>query len=97
MGLADRLGHVCPLSLTSASSPAACLQGCSAGAWCRGSREADAMIEACVGMENIPACRIHIVPVDEEGAVRPGKLVWPGRVVRASVAAAAACPDGQPS
>jgi hypothetical protein len=26
MGLADRLGHVCPLSITSESSQAACLQ-----------------------------------------------------------------------
>jgi hypothetical protein len=43
MGLAYRLGHLCPFSLTSEASPAPCLQGCSAVAWSRGSRGADAM------------------------------------------------------
>src|SRR5262249_35808614 len=38
MALADRRDHVCPLSLTSESSQASGLQGCSAVAWCRGSR-----------------------------------------------------------
>jgi hypothetical protein len=51
MGLADGLGHVCPLSIPSESSHAPCLQCCSAVAWARGSREvADAMIEAKISV-----------------------------------------------
>ena len=39
MGLAPRLGHVCPRSLLLESSHMACLQCCGALVWCRGSRD----------------------------------------------------------
>ena len=46
-------GISCPLSSTSESSHAPCLQGCSDVAWCGGSRGvADAMIEAQVRVES---------------------------------------------
>ena len=50
MGLANGLGDLCPLSITSESSHAPCLRCRSAVAWSRGSRGvADAMIEAGIG------------------------------------------------
>ena len=55
MGLADGLGHVWPLSMTSESSQAPCLRCCSAVAWSTGSRGvADAMIEANFPNRQLP-------------------------------------------
>jgi hypothetical protein len=50
MGLVYRLGHVCPLSITSESSQASCFQCCSAVAWCsdsQGGRRHDQGRKSC--------------------------------------------------